>query len=104
MKEKEIVSANILKVSVDTNCPKGGDAGHGGITQFILEDLASTSWQIGVVYHDGSGTTQKMHENVKRLRINLFGDTEAETFNEALEAAAMMLRETINVNKKSKGD
>ena len=36
IKSKVITSANILQVSAGTNCPQGGDAGHGGRTYFKI--------------------------------------------------------------------
>ncbi len=44
MISKEIVGCNIFKCSVNTNCPKGGDGGHGGFTIFKLENEGSTGW------------------------------------------------------------
>jgi hypothetical protein len=34
----EFFGANCLRVTVGTNCPQGGDSGHGGRTVLILED------------------------------------------------------------------
>ena len=38
----EFFSANTLRVTVGTNCPQGGDSGHGGRTILIFEDLGGT--------------------------------------------------------------
>jgi len=75
---KEFTSCNILLAKVATNCPKGGDAGHGGKTIFELENQAGTTWEI-----------EKTEEG---LRIKLFGDTEAETFADALAWAGARLK------------
>lgn len=76
--ECEMVSANILQVSVGTTGPKGGDSGHGGRTVFALHDLGSTDM---TVIPDETGVT-----------IEFGGDTELHTFIEALEFAVQVLR------------
>jgi len=86
---KDVVSCNILKVSVKTNCPMGGDTGHGGLTTFILEDLAGTdiecAWDL----------------ERRRIAIKLGGDTECDTFIECLEFAAKELLRQQNENRQS---
>ena len=82
--EKEIVSANILEVVVGTNCPQGGDTGHGGRTLLRIADAASTDMRL----RQPDGTFR----NVDSIEIVLGGDTECETFIEALEFAATSLR------------
>jgi len=68
MTSYESSSNNVLEVTVETNTPKGGDTGHGGITTFQLRDVAGTdikcSW----------------NEKERCLCISLGGDSEAETF------------------------
>jgi hypothetical protein len=71
--EKEIVSANILRVAAGTTGFRGGDSGHGGRTHIEIEDLANTDVQFIV------------EKNGRQLRIELGGDTELETIIEALE-------------------
>lgn len=81
---KEISNHNILKVEVGTNYPMGGDAGHGGRTVFGLKDLSSTAMSVEV--------NGKRIDYVDEVRIILSGDSEFETFLEALETAVTTLK------------
>ena len=38
----EFNRGNILRMTVGTNCPRGGDAGHGGRTVIMLNDAGGT--------------------------------------------------------------
>jgi hypothetical protein len=82
--EKLITSANLLSVEVGTNCPQGGDSGHGGRTFFRLTDLCSTD--LRVRQPDGKLA------HVESVEIVLGCDSECRTFVEALEFAAASLR------------
>lgn len=81
-------SANVIKVAVGTNTPRGGDTGHGGITVFEFRDLSGTDWEIRP-QDDG-------------FVIILRGDTEAETFASALRFAADHL--DIQMQRKTEND
>jgi len=81
---KEISSANILSIEEGTNTPCGGDAGHGGETVFKLKDLGATAWQLKC--------DDFKKDQPKEIELTLFGDTEAETFIEALEFAVSTLK------------
>ena len=81
---KEISSANILLVEAGTNCPQGGDSGHGGRTVLRLSDLGGTAMQCRV--NDGTLI------DANKIEIVLSGDTECVTFTEALEFAASVLQ------------
>src|SRR5260370_37087913 len=61
----EATSANILRVTVETSCPRGGDSGHGGRTLVELEDLASTDITVTPLTNNGNGG----------VRLELGGDT-----------------------------
>lgn len=76
---KEIINANILKVHVGTNCPQGGDAGHGGRTLFKLTDRGGTSMRCRV----NGGQSVEASE----IEIILRGDAECESFTRALAFA-----------------
>ena len=76
--------ANLLKVTVGTNCPNGGDSGHGGRTLFRLTNEGSTDISVRVE----GGELQ----SVDSVEIVLRGDTECETFIQALEYAVSVLR------------
>lgn len=79
---EQFASANIMEVTVATNGLQGGDSGNGSRTYFSLEDLASTDMDIRT-----SG---------RKLEIMLGGDTELQTFIEALRWAANTLEEMSN--------
>ena len=91
---KEYQDCNILKMYCGTNCPQGGDAGHGGVTKFEILDEGNTAFKIKYKNHP-KGKWQDM-ENVYNARLVLFGDSEARTFIKALEDAAKFLRKQIN--------
>jgi len=80
-------AANILSVEAGSNCPQGGDYGHGGRTFIRLHDDAATSWCIKI---DG-----KVFDQPREIEIALGGDHEAETFVAALEFAAKVIRGQI---------
>lgn len=76
---KRIQNANVISAQVGTNTPMRGDAGHEGHTIFELKNLASTSWQITI--------DNKNPIEPNRIKLELFGDTEANTFIEAIDFA-----------------
>ena len=78
--EQEFASCNILKATIASNGPHGGDSGHGGVTCFKLEDLGSTCWKVKVK-EDEEGFCES-------LEIVLRGDTELQTFTDAISWAA----------------
>jgi hypothetical protein len=81
----DLQSANILAVTVGTNCPRGGDTGHGGRTVLILENESGTGdVRCGI---DGAEP-----ESVSRIEIVTGGDTECETLIDALEFAVNALK------------
>ena len=82
--EKEISGCNVLHVQVGTNCPQGGDTGHGGRTIFGLTDLASTDMRLAV----NGGSWQQ----VRSFSVVLGGDSEHDTLVEALEYALTILK------------
>ena len=79
---KSIVSANIIKVTVGTTGYCGGDTGHGGKTFFSIVDQGGTDWDI------------KINEN--GFEFILGGDTELETFLEALKFSVKTLEDIIH--------
>lgn len=88
---KDLVSANIIKMTVGTNCPKGGDSGHGGRTYFCLEDNAATNWSVII---DG-----EVIDEPNKIEIILKGDCECDTFADALASAAYRIRWQNKINK-----
>ena len=76
---EEFWSCNGISVEVEHNGFKGGDAGHGGYVYIKICDLASTSMEINGFKQD--------------LELVLRGDTERETFVDALEFILKELKE-----------
>lgn len=76
---KTINHLNILEVDVGTNCPCGGDTGHGGRTLLRFTNQASTDMRVRI---NGG-------EQIEAQSIELVfgGDAECETLIEALEFA-----------------
>ncbi len=95
LQTKIISSANILKVSAGTNCPQGGDSGHGGRTYFKLEDQAGTCMVVKV-----NGKEFDLSDSGS-LEVVLSGDTECETFLDSLKFAVSTLESQLN-NRKEK--
>ena len=93
IKTKTICSANILKVSAGTNCPQGGDAGHGGRTYLKFKNEGGTSLEIKI-----NGQEFDL-SNDGEFEIILAGDTECETFIDALKFAVATLESQINEEK-----
>ena len=82
--KKEIISANMLEVEVGTTGHQGGDSGHGGRTYFKVENLSSTDMTVEA---DGSSCGDG------KVEIMLGGDSELDTFCEALRIGYNVLKE-----------
>jgi hypothetical protein len=80
----ECNSANVLEVQVGTNCPQGGDAGHGGRTVFRLINRSGTEMKCRL--NDGEAV------ETSSIEILLAGDSECDTFTEALAFALEVLQ------------
>jgi hypothetical protein len=85
IEESVYYSANILRVAAGTNCPQGGDAGHGGKTIFRLTDEGATHMVVRV-------NGEEYPADVHSVAIEVGGDTECATFIEALEFALPVLK------------
>lgn len=88
----EFSSCNVLRVEIGTNCPRGGDTGHGGKTIFRLVNEASTDMRV-VVNGEDHGPEDCGVGNV--IEIILGGDSEAETFLDCLRFAATALERQL---------
>jgi len=77
---KTFTGANILTVVAGTNT----DAGHGGVTVFELRNECGTEWRL--IIEDEAGFRKQMGD-VRAFRLELFGNSEAETFFKALKFA-----------------
>lgn len=96
---KTFQSCNIITVDGGTNCPQGGDGGHGGRTRIRWKNEAATSWWVNLIERfSDEETTIKQPDSIE---IVLAGDTEAETFIESLEYMTDILRRELDANKKS---
>jgi hypothetical protein len=73
-----------LGVEAGTNCPQGGDAGHGGRTYLAFVDDGGTCMSVVI---DG----QRI-DDVSEIGLIFAGDCERETLVEALEFAAKTIR------------
>lgn len=92
-----ITKMNLLTVQVGTNCPQGGNHSHGGRTIFRLLDDGATDLRVRI---DGQGEQRP----ARRIEIVLGGDHEAESFAEALEFAARVLRGQLESSKAAEED
>lgn len=98
IKSKEFSSCNILEAKVGSNCPCGGDGGHGGATYFKITDEGNTGWNIRI--KEGNGKEQYF-SHPKSLELELLGDTENETFIQVLDFALNeLLRMYISESRK----
>ncbi len=85
-----------VNVGVETNCPKGGDAGHGGFTVIEFTDEGGTNMD-AVVEKDSYGY-------VKNIRLVFKGDIELNLLLESLDFVSKELKRQLNNNlKRSKG-
>ena len=81
-------SCNTLEVGVTTNCPQGGDAGHGGVTVLELLDLGGTDLTVSVLKNEYGGG----------VRLEFGGDSECGTLIDCLEFAVYELRRQKDIN------
>ena len=81
---KELSFSNCLGIVAGTNCPKGGDSGHGGRTYLRIENLGGTDMSVRL---DKSG----LFNQVEAIEIMLGGDSECETLIDALKFALRIL-------------
>ncbi len=109
--KKEFVNANIIGVTVGTNGYHGGDSGHGCRTYLQLTDEACTDMKIefkgdtlfgGQIEKGPYNKVQGKNLSCESITIRLGGDTELETFIEALEFAAGTLRAQTNTGFQQK--
>lgn len=89
---ESFTDCNVLDARAATNCPMGGDAGHGGVTVVELVDQGSTAWDVVV---DGVRSEQP-----RKLQVVLMGDAEATTFVRALRFLANELEVQLRLNQR----
>jgi hypothetical protein len=81
---KTFTSRNVLTVIAGTNISQNDKAKHGGITVLELRNECGTEWRL--IIEDEAGFRKHMSD-VRVVRLELYGDSEAETFFEALKFA-----------------
>ncbi len=86
--ERDVTSANILTVETGTNGYQGGDSNHGSRTFVRIEDTDSTNIRCSV--------EKDCFGHMNSLEITLGGDTELETFIDALKWIASILEVQTN--------
>lgn len=91
--EYTATSANILTCRIGTNCPQGGDSGHGGITILEFEDKSSTDMNAEL------SNLKSINLMGDKIRLVFGGDCECETLIECLEFAAKTLRSQLTINE-----
>lgn len=91
------VHANILEATAETNCPRGGDSGHGGRTVIELLDISSTDISVELIENELRGTTSG-------VRILLGGDAECSTVTQCLYWLASELDAQWRANWVSSGE
>ena len=99
-KSKEVSTACITECLVFTNCPKGGDGGHGGVTVVEFRDHGSTDMEVSL--DEKEGDHMEMGP-VSSLRITLRGDWEAENMCRLLRFAANELENMLEKNALENG-
>jgi hypothetical protein len=88
-------SLNCISTHVGTNCPAGGDSGHGGRTILGIKNDASTDLRVGI---NGQAPTE-----AESVEIVLGGDAECETFIQLLEYAVQVLKAQVAANRLAGG-
>jgi hypothetical protein len=81
---RTFANANILRIDVGTNCPCGGDAGHGGRTVLRFVNEGATNMHVRI---DGGASLSP-----DQIELVFGGDTENETLIQALEFAVAALK------------
>ena len=94
MSKHTATNANILSVAVDTNCPQGGDSGHGGRTTLELLDEGGTDIEVTIIPSEQNGAGG--------VRVELGGDSECSTLIECLRFAADELERQVRANVQSR--
>lgn len=89
VRTREITGCNLLRVSAGTNCPRGGDAGHGGRTVIMFDPAGNTEME------------GPLREGMVKLVFK--GDSECETLIDGLELMARTLREMLANNCRVRG-
>lgn len=79
---KEFQNTNCLVAKAGSNCPQGGDAGHGGRTVLSFKDMGGTVLDVAVEDEDGH---EHRIEQAAWVSLIFSGDAEHKTAIQALE-------------------
>lgn len=80
---------SFLSIGVGTNCPCGGDAGHGGRTKLMISDQGGTCWEFRIIEENGK---EHIFENPHSIELLLKGDSEWRSITRILDFAVSKLR------------
>ena len=95
---QHITSCNIIDVEVGTTGIMGGDTSHGGRTYFKIRDVAGTDMRCRLFNHG----KEYEFDNVNQMELIFGGDTELDTFCEALRIGYEVLsRESLGIDEPS---
>jgi hypothetical protein len=94
-----VQSACITHGKVETNCPQGGDSGHGGFARFEITDGSGAD--LLVTFVDREGEIFNL-DDIKSIAIEVQGDHEANNLKAMLRWAANTLDNVISKNDQSR--
>jgi hypothetical protein len=89
VQSEQCVFCNLLTVTAGTNCPQGGDAGHGGKTYLALTNDGGTCMDAVIKTWEGESF---QIDQIEKIELIFGGDCECETLIEALEFAVAVLK------------
>ena len=87
--------ANVLAVEVGSNCPQGGDSGHGGRSYLAFTDEGGTDMRVRVT-NDGADPV--------KIELIFGGDSENYTLIKCLEFALSVLQSRVASASKSEAN
>src|SRR5438105_3220440 len=96
--DAEFAYANVLRVEVGSNCPQGGDTGHGGRTYLSLQDRGGTDWRLRVTTHGGQVVEI---DDAARIELIAGGDSERDTLFDAMRFAISTLMQPGDTDRLS---
>lgn len=88
---REFQRMNCLIAEVGSNCPRGGDAGHGGRTVLRFRDAGGTVFSARV---DAASGGMRAFDEVSEVELVFKGDGEHDTVVEALKFMLAVLEAT----------
>jgi len=92
--KREIIDFDLLEVETGTNTPRGGDAGHGGVTTFRIATDGEYALRVD---QDGERKCQE-------IQLTMAGDAACRAFVRALRVATEILEHQMALNAELAGD